>query len=69
MSTRKTRRTGGKAARERERPNQDEPRDRRFTISLSRSEYQALDEAAAADDRTVAAFARRLLLWALDERR
>jgi hypothetical protein len=69
MSTRKTKRAGAKPARRRERPKQDELRDRRFMISLSKSEYQTLNEAAAADDRTVAAFARRLLLWALDERR
>ncbi len=40
-------------------------RDRRFLISMTESEYAALEEAAAEDERPVAAFARRLLLKGL----
>ena len=38
---------------------------RRFVISLTEAEYSELEKAAAKDDRTVAAFARRLLLKGL----
>ena len=40
-------------------------RSRRFVISMTASEYAALEKAAKEDDRTVAAFARRLLLKGL----
>lgn len=40
-------------------------RSRRFVISMTEAEYSELEKAAAKDDRTVAAFARRLLLKGL----
>ena len=40
-------------------------RTQRFVISMTESEYAALEKAAAKDDRPVAVFARRLLLKGL----
>ncbi len=46
-----------------------ESRDRRFLISMTGSEYAALEKAAAEDERPVAVFARRLLLRGLKKGR
>ena len=44
-------------------------RSQRFVISMTESEYAALEKAAAKDDRPVAVFARRLLLKGLKKGR